>query len=68
MSSPPAADPLHALPAGERAVIALVRSQRLTYREAAAVLGIDEGTAKRRIRSGLHRLRSEVLRAELATA
>lgn len=68
LSSAAAPDPLRVLPAGERDVISLVQSQRLSYREAATVLGIDDDTAKRRIRSGLRRLRAEMLGPGLATA
>ena len=63
-----ATDLLRVLPTDERDVISLVRSHRLTYREVATVLGISEDTVKRRLRSGLVRLRTEMLRTAAATA
>ena len=57
-----ASDLLGALPQEEREAVVLARAERVTYREVAAALGISEEVAKRRIRSGLHRLRAEMLR------
>ena len=50
------AGPLDMLSDDEREAIVIVRYGGCTYREAAVALGLDEGTVKRRIRQGLHRL------------
>ena len=47
-----------ALPEGERQAIEAAYLQGRSYRQAAAVLGVAEGTVKSRIRSGLRRLRT----------
>jgi RNA polymerase sigma-70 factor (ECF subfamily) len=49
---------LASLPPDEREPVQLAYLGGLSYREVAARLGIPEGTAKSRIRSGLSRLRS----------
>jgi len=49
---------LEALPPAERDVIVLAYFDDLTYQMAAERLGLPEGTAKSRIRSGLAHLRS----------
>ncbi len=68
-SSPSAAsDLLGALPQEERDAVVLARSERVTYREVAAALGISEEVAKRRLRSGLQRLRAEMVRTGAAIA
>ena len=54
------------LPAGEREAVTLARAEHLTYRDVAVALGIPEGTAKQRIRSGLRRLRAEMQRTGMA--
>lgn len=53
-------DALDALNEGERQAIQLAYFGGRTYREAAEELGVAEGTAKSRIRSGLKRLRAEL--------
>jgi RNA polymerase sigma-70 factor, ECF subfamily len=54
---------LHTLPDLEREVIALAYFGGHTYREVATILDQPEGTVKSRIRSGLKRLRSELVGA-----
>jgi RNA polymerase sigma-70 factor, ECF subfamily len=54
---------LHTLPDLEREVIALAYFGGHTYREVASILDQPEGTVKSRIRSGLKRLRSELVGA-----
>lgn len=61
-------DMLRRLPTVELEVISLARIENLTYREVASVLGITEDTAKRRICSGLRRLRAEMVRAGMAAS
>jgi RNA polymerase sigma-70 factor (ECF subfamily) len=56
---------LATLPEGERQAIALAYFGGHTYREVAALLDQPEGTVKSRIRSGLRRLRSELVGAGL---
>ncbi len=57
---------VHALPPTQRAVVHRAFGADRTYREAAAELGISEGTAKSRMRSALTRLRVEPGLAEAA--
>jgi RNA polymerase sigma-70 factor (ECF subfamily) len=55
---------LASLPAGEREPVELAYLAGLPYREVATRLGIPEGTAKSRIRSGLSRLRAALAEAQ----
>lgn len=57
---------VQALPAPQRAVVDQAFRADRTYRQAAAELGISEGTAKSRMRSALTRLRAEPSLAEAA--
>ena len=52
------------LPAGEREAIRLAYFDGYTYREVAKILDKPEGTIKSRIRSGLKRMRTELVDAE----
>ena len=57
-----------ALPERERQAIEAAYFQGHSYRQAAAVLGIAEGTLKSRIRSGLRRLRTLLVHVADAAA
>lgn len=60
-------DAMHVLHDGERAAIELAYFGGMTYREVAEQLGDAEGTVKSRIRSGLKKLRSELMRSGIST-
>ena len=55
------------LPAPQRRAVHLAYYEGKTYRQVADTLGIPEGTAKSRLRMGLHRL-SAILAAEGITS
>jgi RNA polymerase sigma factor (sigma-70 family) len=55
---------LDALPEEQRVAIQLAYFGGRTYREVAQVLGIPEGTAKSRLRLGLHRIAAALERTE----
>lgn len=55
---------MQALPAAEREALELAYFDGYTYREVAALLDTPEGTIKSRIRSGLKRLRTELVDQE----
>ena len=54
---------LATLPEGERQAIELAYFEGHTYKEVAVVLDQPEGTAKSRIRSGLRRMHTELIKA-----
>jgi RNA polymerase sigma-70 factor (ECF subfamily) len=57
-------DVLATLPDGERQAVELAYFDGYTYREVARLLDVPEGTIKSRIRSGLKRLRTELIDTE----
>lgn len=59
-------DALATLTALQREALFLAYFQGFTYREVAHVLGVSEGTAKTRLRDGLHRLRRVMLETAAA--
>ena len=48
------------LPANQRAVLVLIRFEGLSYREAAAVLGVTEGAVESRLFRAMRRLEAQV--------